>query len=122
MGYGVQAGQLRFLQGESVKRVGAVNGDTSPMPEELLGDGMVPYPGTDLRLTIDRTVQAYVEGELDRAMAEYQAEGGTILVMDTRTGALIALASRPTYEPARYADYAAEGREQLFRDPAVSVP
>lgn len=122
MGYGVQAGQLRFLHGEVVQRFGAVSGDTSPMPDELLSDGMIPYPGTDLRLTIDRTVQAYIEGELDRAMAEYQAEGGTILVMDTRTGALIALASRPTYEPARYADYAAEGQEQLFLDPAISVP
>ncbi len=121
MGYGVQVGQLRFLQGERVERFGAVNGDTSPMPHELLVEGTIPYPGTDLRLTIDRTVQAYVEGELDRALAEYQAEGGTILVMDPRTGALIALASRPNYEPARYADYAADGQEQLFLDPAVSV-
>lgn len=121
MGYGVQAGQLRFLHGEVVQRFGAVSGDASPMPNELLSDGMIPYPGTDLRLTLDRTIQAYVEGALDRALAEYQAEGGTILVMDPRTGEIIALASRPTYEPARYADYAAEGQEQLFLDPAVSM-
>ena len=121
MGYGVQAGQLRFLHGERVQRFGAVNADTSPMADELLAEGMIPYPGTDLRLTVDRTIQAYIEGALDRALTEYQAEGGTILVMDPRTGALIALASRPTYEPAHYADYAAEGQDQLFQDPAISV-
>ncbi len=122
MGYGVLAFQLRFLRGERIARVGSVTGDTSPMPDELVQGRLIPYPGTDLRLTIDRTIQAYVEGELDRAIQEYNAEGGTILVMDPRTGAILAAASRPTYEPYRYPDYAASGQEMLFLDPAVSMP
>jgi cell division protein FtsI/penicillin-binding protein 2 len=122
MGYGVQAFQLRFLQGERVTRVGFVSGDTSPMPDELMEGAMIPYPGTDLRLTIDRTIQAFVEGELDKAIQEYKAVGGTILVMNPRTGEILALASRPNYEPYRYPDYAEAGQEALFRDPAVSVP
>ncbi len=122
MGYGVQAFQLRFLRGESISRVGSVSGDTSPMPNELMEGSLIPYPGTDLRLTIDRTIQAYVEGVLDQAIVEYKATGGTILVMDPRTGDILAIASRPHYEPYRYPEYAQNGQEMLFRDPAVSVP
>ncbi len=48
--------------------------------------------GTDLTLTIDRTIQAFVEGQLDKAMADYGAYGGTILVMNPKTGAILASA------------------------------
>ncbi len=122
MGYGVQAFQLRFLRGERITRVGSVSGDTSPMPDELVEGSLIPYPGTDLRLTIDRTIQAYIEGVLDQALVDYKAAGGTILVMDSRTGDILAVASRPHYEPYRYPEYAQNGQEMLFRDPAISVP
>lgn len=121
MGYGVQAFQLRFLRGERVERVGSVSGDTSPLPGEFMDGNPLPYPGTNLRLTIDRTIQAYIEGELDQALLKYNAEGGTILVMDPRSGEIIAIASRPNYEPFRYPDYAQDGQEKLFQDPAVSI-
>jgi len=121
MGYGVQAFQLRFLRGGSLKRVGPVSGDTSPMPDELTGGNLTPYPGTDLRLTIDRTIQAFVEGALDQAIVDYNAVGGTILVMNPQTGEILAVASRPNYEPHRYAEYAQNGETMLFLDPAVSI-
>jgi len=122
IGYGVQASQRRFLQGLTVSQIGQVAVNSNPLPDELAADFRFPYPGTDLRLTIDRTIQAFVEGELDYAVNEYQAEGGTIIVMDPRTGAILAMASRPSYEPSRYPDYAAQGENHLFWDPAVSIP
>ena len=48
-------------------------------------------------LSIDSRVQAAVEGELGRAMARFNAVGATGVVLDVRTGELIALASLPTY-------------------------
>lgn len=122
MGYGVQAFQLRFLRGDNVQRVGPVSGDTNPLPDELMGGSLTPYPGTDLRLTIDRTIQAFVEGVLDQAIVDYKAAGGTILVLNPRTGEILAVASRPNYEPHRYPEYMEKGQEAIFRDPAVSVP
>ncbi len=119
-GYGVQAYQLRFLKGERVRNYGLVDANSSPLPVELVNEQGLPYPGTDLRLTLDRTLQAYVEGELDKALLEYSAKGGIILVMNPRTGAILAVASRPTYEPSRYPEYALAGQESLFQDPAVS--
>jgi cell division protein FtsI/penicillin-binding protein 2 len=73
----------------------------------------------ELVLTLDRTVQALVEAELERSVQEYQAEGGTIIVMDPRTFEILALASLPNYDPGRYNDF--YGLEPLpFEDPAVS--
>jgi cell division protein FtsI/penicillin-binding protein 2 len=122
VGYGVQAYQLRIIRGEQVQQWGEVTGDSEPLPHELAGGAAIPYAGADLRLTIDRTVQAYVEGELDKALLEYQAEGGAILVLDPRTGAILAMATRPAYEPQRYPDYAAQGDEAVFQNPAISRP
>jgi len=120
VGTGVQAYHRRFLEGERIVKEGRVSGLTEPLPDELADDPTVPYAGTDLTLTLDRTIQAYVEGELDKALLKYDAESGSILVMDPRTGAILAMASRPTYEPSRYPDYAAQGQEAIFQNPAIS--
>ncbi len=122
VGYGVQAFQIRFLQSEPLSRTGTLSGDNSPIADELIENSFVPYRGADLRLTIDRTMQAYVEGVLDQAIVDYKAAGGTILVLHVRTGEILAVASAPRYEPYRYADYVQNGQEALFRDPAVSIP
>ena len=120
LGTGVQAYHRRFLEGRPIVKEGRVSGMAEPFPDELADDPSVPYAGTDLTLTLDRTIQAYVEGELDKALLRYNAERGSILVMDPRTGAILALASRPTYEPARFPDYAAQGEEAIFQNPAIS--
>jgi cell division protein FtsI (penicillin-binding protein 3) len=120
VGAGVQAYHRRFLEGVPLVKEGRVSGMTAPFPDELANDPTLPYGGTDLTLTLDRTIQAYVEGELDKAMVEYKAEAGTIIVMDPRTGAILAMVSRPFYEPSRFADYAAQGEEAIFQNPAIS--
>ncbi len=120
-GYGLQACQMRFLRGEGIDKTGIVDGTSSPLPGELAKNVDLPYPGTDLRLTLDRTIQAYVEGELERAVETYNAEGGSVLVMNPRNGELLATASYPSYEPYHYPMYAAEEKDAIFIDPAVSV-
>lgn len=58
-----------------------------------------PTPGASVTLTIDRYVQWESERELDRAVASARATGGVVVVLDPRTGAVLALASRPTFDP-----------------------
>jgi len=58
--------------------------------------------GADLVLTIDRNVQARTESILREAIARQKASAGNIIVMDVRTGAVIAMANYPSYEPAQY--------------------
>jgi len=120
-GYGVEALQQRFLRPKIAGDVGEVDAYSEPLASELAKGEIRAYPGTDLRLTIDRTIQAFVEGELDKGIAEFSAQGGTILVMNPRTGEIIASASRPTYEPDNFAGYAGVD-DEIFLDPAVSVP
>lgn len=119
-GYGVQAHQWRLLRNPSHSSQGPVSVWEEPLPEEVAHRAVIPYPGVDLRLTLDRTIQAYIEGELDQALAEYKAVAGTIIVMNPKTGAILAMASRPSYEPSRYAEYAAADQEAVFQDPAIS--
>jgi cell division protein FtsI/penicillin-binding protein 2 len=63
------------------------------------GDFLPSLAGKDLVLTIDRTVQWIIEEELERGVARYRAEAGTIIVMDPHTGAILGMASLPTFDP-----------------------
>jgi cell division protein FtsI (penicillin-binding protein 3) len=65
-------------------------------------------PGVDLQLTIDPTVQHIIETELKKAVDEHNADGGVVIVMDPRTGAILGMASYPTFDPNRYVEYAPE--------------
>jgi cell division protein FtsI (penicillin-binding protein 3) len=51
-----------------------------------------------VRLTIDRYIQSLVEDELDFQLQAHKASGGTIIVMDPKTGAILAMASRPSFK------------------------
>jgi cell division protein FtsI (penicillin-binding protein 3) len=57
--------------------------------------------GHSVVLTIDQTVQYVAETELDRAMGETGSIAGTVVVMDPRTGEILAMANRPTFNPNR---------------------
>lgn len=54
-------------------------------------------PGADVRLTIDRYIQRLVENELTAQLRDHKASGGSIIVMEPKTGAILAMASRPSF-------------------------
>ncbi len=56
-----------------------------------------PIHGLNIQLTIDMGLQAILEEELAAGLAEYEAEKGTIILMDPKTGAVLAMASCPTF-------------------------
>jgi cell division protein FtsI/penicillin-binding protein 2 len=55
-------------------------------------------PGSDVRLTVDRYIQRLIEIELDQQVHDHQASGGTIIVMDPMTGAILGMATRPSFK------------------------
>ncbi|HYJ29797.1 MAG TPA: penicillin-binding protein 2 [Allosphingosinicella sp.] len=57
------------------------------------------HRGEPARLSIDTRVQAAMEAELAAAVTAQQAEGGTGIVLDVRTGEVVAMASAPTFNP-----------------------
>ncbi len=65
-------------------------------------------PSTDgaaVTLTIDEGVQHIAERELERSMAETQAQAGTVVVVEPFSGAVLAMAGRPAFNPNRYNAY-----------------
>ncbi len=62
-------------------------------------------PGRTLITHLDRTVQYLIETKLEQALSKYEAKAGTISLMDPRTGAIIAMAALPDYDPGEFANY-----------------
>lgn len=64
--------------------------------------------GQNVHLTIDSTIQYYVESALATAQEEYDASAMTSIVMDVNTGEIIAMANIPSFDPNTYGDYEPE--------------
>ena len=75
--------------------------------------------GGEVQLTIDRFMQAIVEKSLTSALAKYNAKSGSIIVMNPRTGAILAMASRPTVTLSRV-DLNDPKLDALVRDRAIT--
>ena len=77
-----------------------------------------PTDGATVELTIDRVLQHIVERELHAAVVYHRAAGGTIIMMDPRTGEILAFANDPTYNPNAYND----SKEEDLRNRGVQEP
>jgi len=80
--------------------------------------GQKPIPGGNIRLTIDRYIQRLVEGELDTQIAKTGALGGSIIVMDPKTGEILGMASRPGFQLSKLD--LNDPNQALFRNRAVT--
>jgi len=65
----------------------------------------VPQPGASLITTIDRNIQFIVEKELDEAQAKTRAEAISIIVIDPQSGAILAMANSPAFNPNEHAAF-----------------
>ncbi len=64
----------------------------------LLETGFIPAKdGKSLVLTIDETIQFIAENALDKAFEKHNAKGASIIVLNPKTGEILALANRPTF-------------------------
>lgn len=82
---------------------------------QLLPSGLVSYEepegGEMVQLTLDINIQHTLENALDNRMEEVGAVAGLGIIMEVHTGAILALASRPAFNPNRYDEYPAELRK-----------
>ena len=107
---GVEQALDPLLKGEVREERLTVDGQRRPILDSIFAGRRV-Y-GSDycktVSLTIDSTIQFMVEQELDRAMAENNPDSITAIVMDPKTGEILAMASRPSYNPNRFWEYPQE--------------
>lgn len=97
-------GQRRSLTGQFFTRAGGYR----PVQD-----------GTDLVLTIDRNLQAEAERLLRQGISETKAVRGTIVVLDSQTGAVLALANAPSFQPGQWQEWA-ELPQLAFNNTGVS--
>jgi len=75
-----------------------------------------PRDGADIYLTLDRNIQSVVEDALAAAVDENEAERGHVIVMNPSTGAILAMATYPSYDPNDFV----EVDDELFVNAMVS--
>lgn len=78
---------------------------------------VAPKEGANIYLTLDQNVQYFTERALDAAMTNFHPEAAWAIVQEVRTGAILAMASRPAYDPNEFNRY--DPQERLNR--AVGV-
>lgn len=85
----------------------------------LIGDvsRLEPEHGRSLTLWLDRAVQRIVERRLSEGIAQYGAKEGSVVVMDPKTGGILAMATLPNYDPATYSTFSSE----MYKNPLVSA-
>jgi len=76
----------------------------------------VPQDGHDLTLSIDRKIQYMAYRELTRAVVENKAKAGAIVVLDARTGEVLAMANQPVYNPNNPINIAGRSRNRAVVD------
>jgi len=69
-----------------------------------------PHPGQTVVLTIDQVIQYRTEQALSAAVQRAHAKSGTAIVMDPRTGEILALANAPSFDPNQPTSVSAESR------------
>lgn len=67
--------------------------------------------GDSLELTLDQYLQRIAERELEAGVKEHNAASGTVVIMNPQTGAILALANYPTFNPNIYGAFTAEARK-----------
>jgi cell division protein FtsI (penicillin-binding protein 3) len=114
---GVELAQDRLLAGDAglalVER-DALGRDVTAEPRII----KTPTPGQGVVLTLDAAIQYIAERELDAAWRRTGARGGMIVAMDPRTGEILAIALRPTFNPNAYQTFTSvEWRNRAVTDP-----
>jgi stage V sporulation protein D (sporulation-specific penicillin-binding protein) len=101
--YGVEARYDKWLNRALIWQGSLPEGGGEALPDNW--QLYLPSPaGHDLMLNLDVPLQYMVERRLQEAVARYGAEGGTVIIMDPRTDAVLAMANYPTFDPGQYSD------------------
>ncbi len=76
----------------------------------------VPQDGHDVMLSIDRRIQYLAHRELTKAVEQYKAKAGAAIVLDAKTGEVLAMANVPTYNPNNPVNIQGKSRNRAITD------
>ena len=103
---GIEQALDRYIKGEVTESFLYTDRNANPILESIFArHGYQGDRCKTIQLTIDSAIQFIVEQELDRAMAENNPLAITCIAMDPKTGEILAMANRPSYNPNKFWDY-----------------
>jgi len=105
----------RYLRGIP----GQIVAEKDPLGRDIPGGFTKLSPSSDgntATLTLDKDIQYKAEVELKRCIENYHAKGGSVIVMNPKTGDIYALANQPTFDPNKFS----EAETESLRNRAVT--
>lgn len=115
--YGLEGYYNEILKGKegSLRLETDARGALIPIGDKRVVDAI---DGDDLVLTIDRTVQIVACDRLMSWVAKHEADGGTVIILNPKTGALLAMCSVPDFDPENYREHTLRS----YNNPAIFSP
>jgi cell division protein FtsI/penicillin-binding protein 2 len=106
---GIEASMEDYLQGQAGYEV--IERDRKGHEiRSLRTEDLGPQNGLNIVLTIDQVIQHIAEQELDKAMEQFKPQAGVIIVSRPKTGEILAMSSRPTFDPTDMSATSADAR------------
>lgn len=116
--YGVEAVYDNLLRGTSGQEK-AKRDSLGRLIDVLSGQGS--QSGSDLVLTIDYNVQFQIENKLKEALQKYQADSGSIVVIEPRSGAILGMSGQPTFDPNTYGEVSGDNQRSFLAPGASDI-
>lgn len=114
---GIEQALDKYIKGEVTESFMYTDSHDNPILDSIFArHGYQGDRCKTIQLTIDSAIQFIVEQELDRAMAENNPLAITCIAMNPKTGEILAMANRPSYNPNRFFDYS----QEVWKNRAVS--
>ena len=104
---GIELARNSYLEGEAGERKVIKDGRGRAVDD--LDEYKMPKPGRDLKLTIDSRLQYLAYRNIKQAVIDHKAKDGVVVMLDPRSGELLAMASYPSFNPNDRSSIEAEG-------------
>jgi stage V sporulation protein D (sporulation-specific penicillin-binding protein) len=95
---GVELSYNEYLSGVPGVKIAETDNKSQELPYTI-SEYTKPIPGKDLVLTIDEMIQHFAEKAAEQAMIETKAKAVSIIVMEPKTGEVLAMVNKPDYNP-----------------------
>ena len=96
---GIQGTELVF-HNELLGKEGSFQGIKGSRNSKLEGKRIEAVSGNDIQLTIDINIQSIAYHELDKVIKKYNAEAGSVVVIEPKSGDILALVNYPSFDPS----------------------
>ncbi len=113
--FGLEGFYDRLLRGKAGQAIEVNDAFGRPILAEM-NQATGETDGTNLILNIDRSIQFLAEQKLKDGVEQYGATSGMVGIMDPKTGAILAMAEYPNFDPRDYQDYS----QDLYINPFIS--